>query len=63
MTDDNEEGVIVEFTRLGAFVKITAIDTVTMREVSVMGSPRVPQKQLADLAVRKLRYVLKRDKK
>lgn len=62
MIDESEqEGTIVEYTLLGNFIKVTAIDTRSGREVSLIGSPRAPRRQLADLAARKLRYVMNRD--
>ena len=61
MSEPEEEGYIVEYMRIGGVIKVTAIDTATMREVSIVGSPKVSSKELAKLAVRKLQYVLKRD--
>lgn len=53
-----DEGYIVEFTTVGNSVKATAVDTVTLLEVSVMGSKRTTKEQLAELAIRKLLYML-----
>ena len=61
--DDNDDSYIVEFFPAGKSVKVTAIDPDSVREVSIVGSPKVSRKHLAELAIRKLRYVLKRDKK
>ena len=61
MTDENE-GYIVEFVSIGRSIKITAIDPVTLREASVIGAQGVPRKQLAELAIRKLNYVLNKRK-
>ena len=52
---------IVEFIQLGGSIKVTAVDPVSLREVSIVGSPGATQEQLAELAIRKLRYVLERD--
>lgn len=60
--DNRNDGYIVEFVSVGKSVKVTAVDPVSLREVSIVGSPRASKKQLTDLAVRKLRYVLERDK-
>lgn len=60
--DDDEERFIVEFIALGKSVKVTAVDPVSIREVSIVGSPRASRQQLAELAIRKLKYVLNRDK-
>jgi len=61
--DDKQHGAIVEFVSVGKSVKVTAIDPETLREVSIVGSPKARRKELAELAMRKLSYVLKRDKK
>ena len=55
--------VIVEFVNVGKFVKVTAIDASTGKEVSIVGDPTASKKALTDLAVKKLRYVQNRDKK
>jgi hypothetical protein len=60
--DEKEEGYIVEYIALGNSIKATAIDPETMREASVMGPKKATRKQLSELAVRKLRYLLRRDK-
>ena len=57
--DDN---IIVEFIAMGKTVKVTAIDPVSLREVSIVGARSAGRKALSDLAVRKLRYVQKRDR-
>lgn len=54
---------IVEFMQLGNMVRVTAMDPETLREVSIMGPPSLGQKELARIAVRKLRYVLARRRK
>ncbi len=55
--------VIIEFYQVGAFVKVTAIDTATFVEVSIVGDPTRSEDALKRAAVRKLEYVLKRDRK
>lgn len=55
------EGYIVEFYSLGGSVKVTAIDPDTGREVSIVGAPAAGRQDLAQLAVRKLKYVLARE--
>lgn len=58
--------VLLEFHQVGDYVRVSAIDTVTNVEVTVVGSPKVTQDDLTRLAVRKLNYVLdrkRRDKK
>ena len=58
---EEREGYIVEYVSLGNSVKVTAIDTITGREVCIVGSRKAPPKQLADVAIRKLKYVIDRD--
>lgn len=53
-------GVIIEMHQIGKVVKVSAIDPVTMREVSVSGPANYGTQLLANTAVRKLRYVLER---
>ena len=63
MDDEQEnEGYIVEFVSVGTAMKVTAIDTATMREVSMIGNPKLTQKELARIAVEKLKYVLEKEK-
>jgi hypothetical protein len=56
-----DEGYIVEFRSIGGSVKVTAVDLETGREVSMVGTPAVGTQELAQLAVRKLRYVLNKE--
>ena len=51
---DNEAGYIVEYVVVGKSVKATAIDPVTLKEASVIGARNTPQKQLAEVGVKKL---------
>lgn len=57
----SNDGYIVEYVVIANFVKVTAFDPVTLKEVSVVGAVNVPKEQLAKLAVRKLIYRLKKD--
>ncbi len=52
--------IFVEFVVQGAFVKVTAIDSVTGLEASIVGPASAPQSILADQARRKLDYVAKK---
>ena len=54
--------VYVEYVSQGAFVKATAIDTATGTETSVIGPASAPRGTLADAAVRKLNFVLKKQR-
>lgn len=64
MGDDgqNQEGYIIEFISIGHSVKATAFDPVTLTEAVVIGSRKTTRKQLAELAIRKLNYVLNKQK-
>ena len=56
--DDNR--VIIEFIRVGAYVKVSAVDPVTGIEASIVGNPASGEEVLKRTAVRKLRYVLEK---
>jgi hypothetical protein len=53
--------IFVEFVVQGGFVKVTAIDSQSGTEASVMGPLGAPRAPLADAAVRKLNYMLKKE--
>lgn len=58
----NEE-YIVEFLRVGDSVKVSAIDPKTGMEASIVAPAHgVTQKQMQDVAVKKLNYVLNKSK-
>lgn len=50
--------VLFEFIRIGNSVKVTAFDTKTLTEISIVGHPGASQEQLKTLALRRLQYVL-----
>jgi hypothetical protein len=52
------DNYIIEFTQIGANVKVTAIDPKTMTEVSIVGGAQYSQEFLKRQAVKKLEYVL-----
>lgn len=54
--------VIIEFLRMGAYVKVSAIDPDTYDEVSIVGDPMRGEAALKMTAVRKLRYVQQKKK-
>ena len=54
---------IIEFVTLGNATKVSAIDPVTLKEVSLMGAPTTSKEQLTRLAVQKLEYMLEKQKK
>jgi hypothetical protein len=61
MADPEEHEVYFEFVTLGNAVKVTAIDSVTATEVSVMGPANAAKSDLERLALRKLQARLKRE--
>lgn len=50
--------VLFEMRRVGAFVKVSAIDADTGTEVSIVGNPAAGDAMLRRTALRKLEYVL-----
>ena len=54
--------VLLEFYRLGNAVKVSAVDPVTMTEVSIQGSATADERALRQAAIRKLLYRLRKDK-
>lgn len=52
--------IYVEFVVMGNTVKVTAIDSETGLEASVVGPANAPQAALADAARRKLEYLEKK---
>lgn len=55
--------VILEFIPRGAYVKVSAVDPVTGTEVSIVGDPTRGEAALRQLAIRKLEYVMNKQKK
>jgi len=53
--------VILEFHQVGAYVKVSAVDPVTLTEVSIVGNPAAGEAALRRAAIRKLEYVMQRD--
>jgi hypothetical protein len=53
-----DQGYIIEFHQVGNAVKVTAMDPVTLTEVSIVGAPSAGDKDLTRLVVRKLEYML-----
>jgi hypothetical protein len=54
---------IIEYYRQGRYIRVSAVDPISYREVSIVGDPATPQAQLARLAVQKLEYVLEKEKR
>lgn len=53
--------ILLEFRHVGEFVKVTAIDPESLREVSIVGSRRAPEAELVRLVIRKLDFIETRD--
>ena len=50
--------VLFEFSAIGNSVKVSAVDPLTMREVSIFGPVTAGEEALKRAALNKLRYVL-----
>jgi len=55
--------IYVEFVVQGAFIKATAIHAVTGAEASIVGPASAARADLSAAAIRKLAYVLKKQKR
>lgn len=53
--------VFIEFHSIGQFVKVTAMDTATMTEVSIQGSASSSEATLKAAALKRLEYVLRKN--
>jgi len=58
MANMRSREVLIEFQQIGNAVKVTAVDPVTMTEVSIVGPPSAGQETLKRNAINKLNYVL-----
>jgi hypothetical protein len=54
--------VFIEFSVQGNFVKVTAIDAATGIEGSIVGPANAPRETLSQAAIRKLKYVMDKNK-
>jgi hypothetical protein len=57
---DREHGVIFEFISIGSYVKVSAVDTRTGTEVSIVGDPRRGEVALRRIALRKLENAMRK---
>jgi hypothetical protein len=60
---DGEPGdgdVIIEFWRVGASVKVSAMEPRTLTEVSIVGPATASEEELTRIVMKKLDYVLAR---
>jgi len=59
----NDEGkYLVEFIQIGTSVKVSAVDPVSGREVSIVGPATATRDHLSRVAVNKLKYILAKEK-
>ncbi len=59
---NNDEGkFFVEFIQIGTSVKVSAVDPVTGREVSIVGPASATRSHLSQVAVNKLKYILAKE--
>ena len=56
----NNREVIIEFVPVGSLVKVVAMDTKTLTEVSISGPKTTPQQMLKNNAIKRLEYVLRK---
>ena len=56
----NEREVIIEFYPVGNAVRVSAMDTKTLTEVSIQGPANATEAELKHNALKKLEYVLKK---
>ncbi|HAT35670.1 MAG TPA: hypothetical protein DCS82_08135 [Rhodospirillaceae bacterium] len=60
MAKNERHGAIIEMIGIGRYVKVTAVDTKTGIEASIVGDPRRGDKALRETALKKLDYVLRK---
>lgn len=52
--------VIFEFYPIGSYVRVSAMDTKTLTEISIQGPVGAPEETLKRNALKRLEYVLKK---
>lgn len=63
MTSVNDSRIIIEFIQVGAYVKVSAVDPVSLVEVSIVGDPSASRNTLEQNAIKKLKFVLAKKQK
>lgn len=58
MSRQAEREILLELHQIANAAKVTAVDTVTLVEVSIVGPPGAGEEALKRIAIRKLDYVL-----
>ncbi len=53
-----DEDIIIEFRRIGASIKVSAMDPETLTEVSIVGPASAGEEELTRNVLKKLEYVL-----
>ena len=56
----SSHGIIFEFINLGGYVKVSAVDTRSGTEVSIIGDPRRGEQALRRIALRKLERAMEK---
>jgi hypothetical protein len=56
--DEQRAEAIIEFRTIGSTVKVSAVDPVTLVEVSIVAPVTATQRHMTDAVLNKLRYVL-----
>jgi hypothetical protein len=59
----SSHGIIFEFINMGAYVKVSAIDTRTGTEVSIVGDPKRGELALRRVVLRKLERAMEKTAK
>lgn len=60
MAQGHQGDIIIEMIQIGNAVKVTAVDTATGIEVSIVGAPSTSEETLKRNAVNKLNYVMRK---
>jgi hypothetical protein len=60
-SDGSGDEILIEMYQVGNSVKVTAVDTRTGTEATIVGSPSAGEEMLKRNAVNKLRYVLRKN--
>ena len=58
MPSNDDKRIIIEFIQVGAYVKVSAIDPISLVEVSIVGDPSASQEILKRTVLKKLNFVL-----
>ena len=58
MPSSYDKRIIIEFIQVGAYVKVSAIDPISLVEVSIVGDPSASEEILKRNVLKKLNFVL-----